>query len=262
MTRAPILFRKGLPVNKQLASSALAICLLLASPGVVLSAESEPAHSEMKVVQKNDHTEIDLTQQAEQLAPRDRISITLSVEARGNNARQIQIDINKRMAAAIEKSHAVPAVTVETGSYSVSRPYDSQAKDADRWRGTQDLVLVSDDFEAALNLAGDLQGDGLVMGDMHFFVAPETLKAAQDDLTAQALAAMKERAGHIADNLGLKIERYKSINVGNATEEAGNISLKAGKAVTAASAKAAPPAVAAGNALITLQVFTSVIMAP
>lgn len=57
--------------------------------------------SEIKLIQKSDHTEIFLSQQAEVLAPRDRISITLGIEVRGNNTRNIQSEINKRMSAAI-----------------------------------------------------------------------------------------------------------------------------------------------------------------
>jgi predicted secreted protein len=98
------------------------------------------------------------------------------------------------------------------------------------------------------------------MNDMRFFVAPETLKAAQDELTTAALKMLKDRTTHVAGDLGLKIERYKSISIGNASEELGDASRKVGKAVATVAGKRAPPAVAAGYALVTLQVSAVAIM--
>ncbi len=68
-------------------------------------------------------TDIQLVQQAALVVPRDRVVATLRVMARGANARQIQIDINHRMMAALAKVKNAPAVTAETGSYSVNTLY-------------------------------------------------------------------------------------------------------------------------------------------
>ena len=166
------------------------------------------------------------------------------------------------MSAAIKKASANRNITVETGSYSVSRPYDSQSgKDADRWRGTQTISLTSDDFEAVLNLSGSLQGDGLVMGDMRFFVAPETLKAVQDELTTAAIKTLKERTVRVAKDLGLKFERFKNISIGNVSEENDESGRKGGKSVGTVTGKSTPPSVVAGYALVTLKVSANAIMA-
>lgn len=233
----------------------------LAAVGSVHAADKAAPPTEVKITRQVDRTEIQLSQQAERLEARNRIMVRLNIEARGGNARQIQQEINKRMTAAIAKAQGVPAITVETGSYSVTRPYSSQnEKDGDRWRGSQTLAMTSDDFDAVLKMAGELQGDGLVMNDMRFFVAPETLKAAQDELTTVALKQLKERTSRVAGDLGLKVERYRNIVVGNAGEEMGDTIRRAGKAVATAPGKSAPPAVAAGYALVTLQVNATVIL--
>ena len=247
--------------NNIIVSSVLTACLVFAGCGLASAAETAATQTEIKLTKRTDRTEVQLSQQAERLEPRNRIAVRLSVEARGNNARQIQLDINKHMSAAIKKVQSDPAITVETGSYSVSRPYNSEnAKETDRWRGMQTLSMTSDDFEAVLKLAGELQNDGLVMNDMRFFVAPETLKAAQDELTTAALQTLKERTNHVAGDLGLKIERYKNITIGNVSEESGDTSRKVGKSVATVAAKSSPPAVAAGYALVTLQVNAVAIM--
>lgn len=249
-------------IKNIVSSSTLTACLALTGSGFAFAAE-KPVQTEVKLIRQVDRTEVQLSQQAERLEARNRIAVRLNVEARGNNARQIQLDINKRMTAAINKVRSNSAITVETGSYSVSRPYNSDnAKETDRWRGMQTLSMTSDDFEAVLNLAGELQNDGLVMNDMRFFVAPETLKAAQDELTTAALKMLKDRTNHIAGDLGLKIERYKNITIGNASEEFGDTNRRVGKAVATVAGKSSPPAVAAGYALVTLQVSAVAIMMP
>jgi len=206
-------------------------------------------------------TDIQLVQQAALVVPRDRVVATLRVMARGPNARQIQIDINHRMVAALAKVKNAPGVTAETGSYSVNHPYTTQGESAE-WRGEQVLTLSSGDFDAVLGLAGALQNDGLVMGEMRFFVSPDSLKAVQDELTTTALKELQGRAKNVAGDLDLKVERYKTITIGNATEEIGEAPTSKRAAVAGKSQKAPPPAAIAGEALVSLTVNSTVIMGP
>jgi len=185
-------------------------------------------------------TDILLVQQAALVVPRDRVVATLRVMARGPNARQIQIDINHRMMAALAKVKNAPSVTAETGSYSVNHPYTTQGESSE-WRGEQVLTLSSGDFDAVLALAGVLQNDGLVMGEMRFFVSPDSLKAVQDELTATALKELQDRARNVAGDLTLKVQRYKTITIGNATEELGEAPTSKRAAVAGKSQKAPPP---------------------
>ena len=231
-------------------------------PAVLLFALSAPAAIAAPASDKPvTTTDIQLVQQAALVVPRDRVVATLRVMARGPNARQIQIDINHRMMAALAKVKNAPAVTAETGSYSVEHPFTTQGESAE-WRGEQVLTLSSGDFDAVLALAGTLQNDGLVMGEMRFFVSPDSLKAVQDELTATALKALQDRAKNVAGDLTLKVERYKTITIGNATEEVGEAPTSNKAAVAGKSQKAPPPAAIAGEALVSLTVNSTVIMAP
>jgi predicted secreted protein len=207
-------------------------------------------------------TDILLVQQAKVVVPRDRITATLRVTLKGPSARQIQIDINRKMIAALGKVKNSPAVTAETGSYSVNRTYNNQGGEGNDWRGEQSLTLTSGDFDAVLNLAGDLQNDGLIMGEMRFFVSPDALKAVQDELTATALKAMEDRAANIAGDLHLKVDRYKTITVGNAAENFGETPVSSKGTVSGPNRKAPPPAAIAGEALVTLTVNSTVLMSP
>ena len=225
-------------------------------PALAANTDFRPAGSTAVVT-----TDIQLVQQASLVVPRDRITATLQVTMRGPDARTIQVEINRRMVAALAKVKDMPAVVAETGSYSVNHPYSMQGPSRD-WQGGQTLILTSGDIEAVLNLAGQLQNDGLVMGEMRFFVSPDSLKAVQDELTASALKTMQDRAGTIAGDLGLKVSRYKSVTVGNAQEQLGETPTSKTAPPQGASRKAPPPAAIAGEALVTLNVNATVMMSP
>jgi predicted secreted protein len=100
------------------------------------------------------------------------------------------------------------------------------------------------------------------MGEMRFFVSPDSLKAVQDDLTATALKALEDRAANIAGDLHLKVDRYKTITVGNAAEQFGESPASSKGAIAGPSRKAPPPAAIAGEALVTLTVNSTVLMSP
>lgn len=224
-------------------SAAIALLLLTSAP--VLAAE--PADS---------RTEIQLTQQATRTVPHDRLRAVLRVEVQGSSGQQVQGEINRRMAAALAKAKETAAIKAETGGYSAGRNYDPKA--AQPWTGSQTLSLTSGDFNAVLALAGELQNSGMLMSGLQFFLAPEKLGTLQDEMTTEALAALKARAANVARDLGMTVDAYRSIAVGNA--ETG-FSPQPRVAMMASAAKAAPPVAEAGDATVTLTVSATVLLA-
>jgi predicted secreted protein len=235
---------------------AFASLVLSFTPALAVSTDFRPAGATPIVT-----TDIQLVQQASLVVPRDRITATLRVIMRGPDARQIQVDINRRMVAALAKVKDSPNVIAETGSYAVNHPYTAQGPSSS-WQGEQTLILTSGDIEAVLNLSGALQNDGLVMGEMRFFVSPDSLKAVQDELTATALKTMQDRAANIANDLSLRVSRYKTITIGNAQEQFGESPTSAKVAAPGSSRKAPPPAAIAGEALVSLTVNATALMTP
>ncbi len=159
-------------------------------------------------------TVLHLSQTAERSVLRDVLRIELRVEELGADPLGIQSAINRRMAAALDRAHQVQGVRVETGAYGVGeeRPQSGPS----RWRGTQSLIMTSKAADAALKLAGVLQSDGLLMSTIAYEVSPETLRGAEEDLTAEGLAALDRRAGSIAGLVHLVLLRYRDLRVGNA----------------------------------------------
>ena len=184
----------------------LAIGFILFTAG---AAPAQPADQQMTVLH--------LSQTAERSVLRDLLRIDLRVEETGADPLAIQSSINRRIAAALDRAHQAQGVRVETGSYGVNeeRPQTGPS----RWRGSQSLILRSKAADAALKLAGALQSDGLLMSSMAYEASPEVVRGAEEDLTAEALAALDRRAASIADKMHLSVLRYRDLHVGNAETE-------------------------------------------
>ena len=159
-------------------------------------------------------TVLHLSQTAERTVVRDLLRIELRVEASGPDAQTVQAEINRHMAAALDRARQVQGVKVETGFYDVGeeRPQSGPA----RWRGAQAVILTGKDPTSMLKLAGALQVDGLSTSSIAYEVSPETVRGAEEDLTAEALTALDHRAAAIAEQMHLAVLRYRDLHVGNA----------------------------------------------
>jgi predicted secreted protein len=199
-------------------------------------------------------TVLRLTQTAESTVVRNQMRLELRVEEKGPDALVVQTAINRRMAAALDRARQVIGVAVETGSYQVGE--EEPSRGASYWRGSQSLILTGTAADAALKLAGALQEQGLLMSAMTYEVSPETVRGAEEDLTAAALAGLAERAASIADRMHLAVLGYRDLRVGNA-----ETNLPPMPRFAAAMAMAAPIA-APGQAVIRLSVEAEVLLGP
>ena len=159
-------------------------------------------------------TVLHLTQTAERSVVRDLLRIELRAEETGADPLTVQTAINRRMAAALDRARQVQGIQVETGNYGVGeeRPQNAPA----RWRGSQSVILTGKSADAMLKLAGQLQSDGLAMSSLTYEASPETVRGAEEDLTAEALAALDRRAASVAGRMHLGVLRYRDLRVGNA----------------------------------------------
>jgi predicted secreted protein len=157
------------------------------------------------------------------------------------------------MLAALDRARQVQGVRVETGSYNVGeeRPQNGAA----RWHGSQSVILTGKDADSTLKLAGALQSDGLSTSTLTYEVAPETVRGAEEDLTAEALAALDHRAASIADRMHLAVVRFRDVRVGNA--ETG------GRPVPRLAAMAmAAPVAEPGEATVRVTIEAELLLAP
>lgn len=234
----------------------LAAILLLASLAfspAAGAAESEPEPDPPETVLR-------LSETVEKRVRRDRLRAELRVEATGANARAVQDEVNRRMAAALERVRALPAVKGETGSHNVWEERPDKAPP--RWRAMQALILTGRETVEYLQLVGHLQNDGLLLGHLQHELSPEAARAVEDELTRTALERLFERAEKVAQTMGLAVGHWKELRVGSAGGGQTPRPPVPLQAMRAEAASFAAPVVEAGDAPVRLAVEGAVVLVP
>ncbi|MDF1623336.1 MAG: SIMPL domain-containing protein [Pseudohongiella nitratireducens] len=136
----------------------------------------------------------------------DLLVAQLRVEKEDRDATLLQNAINQMMTAALDQvdAAAISDLDVETGYYSVYQTNrQPQGGRADQvWRGTQSLTLQSRSAADILALVGELQGAGLILGNLSYQVSDELARDVRDSLLETALNSARMQAERIAEALG------------------------------------------------------------
>ena len=235
---------------RNLLSATIALALLTLAPVSPALAADTSAPAGVTVIH--------LTERADRLMARDRLRGGLAVEVTGPVAQQVQAEINRRMEVALAKAKSVTTVKAETGGYSVYPQRDPGKPTL--WHGQQTLNLSSDAPADLLALVGDLQQQGLVTQGLTYEVAEETLRKAEDGLTADALAALRQRAEKVAADLGMTVQQIRDVTLGNA--EGGARPPMPMAMMRAVAAAPTPPVAEPGDAEVSVTLQAEIWLAP
>lgn len=138
----------------------------------------------------------------------EEVQVTLRAEARGGDSRVVQVQVNSRMTQAMEAAGNVAGVRASTGSYWTSR------NDKDRvWTASQSLTLRGTEAAPLLELAGALQGQGLVMGGLDWSLSRAQRVAARQEAGRMAVDALRARAESLAQQLGLRVAHLRELRL-------------------------------------------------
>jgi len=224
----------------------LALAVLLMSLSVPALAAEAPADG---------GTVLHLREEAQRPVARDQLRAVLRVEGSDSDAARLQAEIDRRLAAAVARAKSVAGVSLFTAGYAV---YEQHAKDQPpQWHGSAGLTLTAQDSAPLLALLGELQQSGLLMSALAYELTPEAARRVEDELTAEALDRLRQRAERVAGDLGLAVLRLRDLRVGNA---AGTQPVPR---LFAAAAGAAPAPVAEpGEATVTVSVDAEVELGP
>jgi predicted secreted protein len=178
----------------------------------------------------------------------DLLNATLFVEVNDATPAGVANAVNKSVNEALRVAKEYKGVRVRSGNNQTSPVY-SKGNQLQGWRGRGEIRLESRDFEAASALIGKLQS-GMQLGGMQFTVAPETRRAAENELITEAIAAFKARADIARTALGGRSYKLQNVNVSTGR------SMPPQPYMAMARAQAAPevtaPNIEAGISLITV----------
>ncbi len=213
-------------------------------------------------------TAVNLSAEARRNVTQDKIQATLGIQAEGKTPAEVQEAVNRKMQAAKEVYGKYASLKVSTGGYNVYKTYQPEPKPlsaAEReknavWQANQQLVLDGRDKEAMLALVNTLQGRGFAVQSLNYYLSREASDALRDELTAEALASIRQRADKVAAQLGLKQVRYARIDASSASN--GGMPPVYARAMMAKAEMAsdAAPVVQAGETEVTVNVNAEVRM--
>lgn len=185
---------------------------------------------------------------AQSRIPNDHLHAVLRAEADNADAAAAARDVNGRISGAMTEARSVPDVEISSagyGTWQVSEPNRSP-----RWRVTQSIALDGSDFPAIAALVSRLQAKGLLLSGLDFSVSLGARRAAEDQLTGQAIRAWHQRADAAAKGFGARGWRAGRVSI--QTSEGGGVRPMF-RAATA-SVAAAPVAVEGGESEVTVTV--------
>lgn len=151
--------------------------------------------------------------------PQDWLTLVLSTSRDGAEAGAVQAQLRQALDSALAEARkaARPGqLEVHTGAFSLyprhaaPRPGSGSAAIVG-WQGTAELVLQGRDVAAIGQLAGRIAS--LSVARVGFSLSREAREKVEADLTAQAIARFRERAGDIARGFGLPRYALREVQV-------------------------------------------------
>jgi predicted secreted protein len=198
---------------------------------------------------------IELAAQASRQVSNDVMQATLFVEVSGAEPAPLAKQVNQQLNKAVATAKKVKDISVENGDYQSMANYQDGKQNG--WRTRGEVNLQSTDFTALATLIGELQSDGMQLGNVQFSVSPALRDRIEQQLTREALKAFQQRADIVRDSLNSKALKIVTIRLDTQGSYPPPRPMYKVNAMMAMDAAAAPPA-EAGNSEITVVASGSV----
>jgi predicted secreted protein len=140
----------------------------------------------------------------------DELAAQLTANADAPTAGAAQQQVNQMVDKALGTAKGLTAVTASTTQYSVWHETDPK----DVWHASQGVALRSTDGGRLLTLVGQLQQDGLAVGDLRWQLSPAASEKSYEQAVARAIDLLTARAGTVASLLHLTLRGFRSVTVG------------------------------------------------
>ncbi len=236
-------------------TSTMRRAVLSITAGTALAATS--AFGQTIVAAPPQYPSVNVTASATATVANDRMQAWLRAEAENADAAAAASQVNAAIAKAIARAKATSGVTVTTSGYSTQQIAE-KGKPV-RWRVTQGITIMSNDFAAVATLLTRMQEqDGMLLSGMSFSLSPNAHDGAERQVMPQAIRSWQSRAPQAATGLGS--ERWRPGHVTVQTTEPNRVYPMARAATAAAMPEMAPVNVEAGTTDVTVTVTGDAIL--
>lgn len=166
-------------------------------------------------------TVLHFSEQGRKTVPQDKVRATIRIEHEADTTREVQDVINKAMKKALAQTKGQKSLKAETGYYNVHRrdrweevsPFGSKKrKRITKWFGSQSLTLDGKDAEVLTEVVGKLQDEGFQVSQLTYYLSKEKQESLRDELVAQAIGRIQNRAKAIGQQLNLSEVHFAEIS--------------------------------------------------
>ena len=211
---------------------------------------------------KKDGTYLNISATESREVEEDLLVADLRFEFEGQDARNVQGEINNVMKKALNKVKELSDLKVSTGHYSVYK-YHPRAKKGEItkivWRGSQSIRIKGIDNEKILKLTGELQNMGLVINGLNYVVSPEKREEIRDSLMEVALEKLIKKSRRVAKTIDKDDIEIVNINI-DAQSQISPVRQNRMMTASAKGGEYAIPVAAPGQSQIDMTVFATVLI--
>ncbi|WP_407927111.1 SIMPL domain-containing protein [Acetobacter garciniae] len=156
-------------------------------------------------------TKLEISAQGSVEAPPDRLTATFRAQAQDKNVATAQQAVNAQIHQATEQASKAEGVSSAVLVYGVSETRPD--KNTTLWTARQVFTLTAANGKTLLPLAGQLQGNGLILEQLDWSLSPAQRQTLFLQAEKNAIADLKKQAEAMAASLGLHVLRFEHVSV-------------------------------------------------
>jgi predicted secreted protein len=158
-------------------------------------------------------TRIVLNEIATREVEQDTVAAELFVRAASESGQESQALVDTAIKAALEKVDATSGIThLARSGYRVFQ--EPEADDsAGAWVAERDLTIKAREIIVVLQLVSRLQADGLILRKLGYELSAEGRRAAENELAAESIEALRARGQKIAEGVGMRVDSIENLRV-------------------------------------------------
>lgn len=168
---------------------------------------------------------LNLSSSASIEVPKDVLGVVFSVTREGSDAQAVQSGLKQALDAALAEARKIAKpgqVDVQTGNFSLYPRYGNPNPKGGQpaitgWQGSAELMVQGKDATAIAQLTGRIQT--MSIARVGYSLSKEAREKVEADVTAQAIARWRAKAGQLAQQFGYSGYTVREVNV--ATNEPG-----------------------------------------
>lgn len=199
---------------------------------------------------------VDLSASASVEVAQDLLTVVFSTAREGSDATVVQGQLKQALDAALAEARNVARpgqIDVRTGNFSLAPRYSPKGGFAG-WQGRAELVVDGRDVAGIARLTGRVAT--MTVARTGFSLSREARDQAEAEVSAQAIARFRDKAGRVAHDFGFGSWSLREVSLSSNEPGPGIVPMM--RAQTARAADDAPLPVEAGKAVVTATVSGSV----